>query len=49
MSLLYLLPFYYDLGLEGIWMAKLVLEWYIFIVYFIMIQYIDWNKVLDKK
>jgi Na+-driven multidrug efflux pump len=49
MTLLYLLPFYFGLGIQGMWMAKLVLEWYIFIAYYLMIKHIDWGAVVKRK
>lgn len=45
MSLLYLLPFYFKMGIVGIWTAKVILEWYIFLAYFAMIQFQDWKSV----
>ena len=49
MTLLYLLPFHFGLGIQGMWMAKVVLEWYIFIVYFFMIKYTDWDATIKNK
>ena len=37
MSLLYLLPFYFEMGIVGMWTAKVILEWYIFLAYFTLI------------
>jgi Na+-driven multidrug efflux pump len=48
LTLLYLLPFYFEMGILGMWTAKLVLEWYIFIVYYLMISLQDWDKIVNK-
>ena len=46
LSLIYLFAFYLNLGIIGFWLAKLVLEFYIFTTYLIMIQMQDWEKIM---
>ena len=46
MTLLYLLPFYFEMGIVGMWTAKIILEWYIFLAYFALIHFQDWEKII---
>ena len=46
LSLVYVFAFYLNKGIIGFWLAKLVLEIYIFSSYLIMIQMQDWEKII---
>jgi len=32
------------MGLEGIWIAKVINEFYIFVTYILLIRFTDWNE-----
>lgn len=44
----YLLAFHLDMGIEGIWMAKINLEWCLIVGYLLIINSTDWYDVAEK-
>ena len=48
MTLLYLFPFKLKMGQKGIWIAKLILEWYIMIAYSFITYFADWKLTIEK-
>ena len=48
MTLLYLLPFYFGMGLAGILVCKIVLEVVIMIGYSYILYTADWQEITDK-
>jgi Na+-driven multidrug efflux pump len=44
----YLLAFKLGLGIEGIWMAKITLEWCILILYLVIIEQTNWHEVAEN-
>jgi len=48
MTLLYLFPFKLKMGQTGIWIAKLILEWYIMLAYCLITYCADWKKTITQ-
>ena len=46
--LLWLLPFKLGLGVTGIWVAKLIMESYIFIAYSLLLYCENWRDIIEK-
>lgn len=36
------------MGLEGIWIAKVINEFYIFIAYFLLIRFTNWDEKAEE-
>jgi Na+-driven multidrug efflux pump len=47
-ALMYLLCFYWEYGLKGIWISKLISENLNNLLYFILIKYSDWYAISEK-
>ena len=45
LTLQYLLAFHFELGLKGMWIAKVILEFYICVMYYIIVYQADWQKM----
>jgi Na+-driven multidrug efflux pump len=44
-ALIYFFAFYLDLGLEGIWIAKIIMELYLNVCYLWVIHTSDWYQI----
>ena len=45
LTLQYYLGFYLEMGLKGLWLAKLVNEFYIMVMYSLLTAYTDWDRI----
>lgn len=48
LTLQWYLGLHLNMGIQGLWIAKLILEWYIFGTYFLLVSCQDWAKISQK-
>jgi len=36
------------MGILGIWYSKIIMEWFVCILQFILIEFSDWDKIIDE-
>ena len=48
LSLIWLFSFHFDMKIKGLWLAKVCMQYTVFICNFILVSCTNWQKVSDK-